>query len=112
MGLAQKSDIAIYPIRTDSVDPAREYRKVVEGFQKTRYTIKRGRVVSRDGEIIVDGANATFWANARIPEDLRVDTDPEFIRRFQEFYTVRMSNYPVQDLYLPRGRRIDTEAFT
>jgi len=25
---------------------------------------------------------------------------------------VRMSNYPVQDLYLPRGRRVDTEAFT
>jgi len=69
-------------------------------------------VVSRDGEIIVDGANATFWTNARIPEDIRVDNDPEFIRRFQEFYTVRMSNYPVQDLYLPRGRRVDTEAFT
>jgi formylmethanofuran dehydrogenase subunit A len=112
LGIGAEADIAIYPIRTDSVDPAREYRKVVEGFQKTRYTIKRGRVVSRDGEIIVDGANATFWVNAKIPEEIRVDNDPEFIRRFQEFYTVRMSNYPVQDIYLPRGRCIETEAFT
>jgi hypothetical protein len=104
LGAGAEADIAIYPIRTDSVDPAREYRKVVEGFQKTRFTIKRGRVVSRDGEIIVDGANATFWTNARIPEDIRVDNDPEFIRRFQEFYTVRMSNYP--GIALPRGRRV------
>jgi formylmethanofuran dehydrogenase subunit A len=85
---------------------------VVEGFQKTRYTIKRGRVVSRDGEIIVDGANATFWVNAKVPQDLRMENDPEFIRRFEQFYTVRMSNYPVQDVYLPRGRCIETEAFT
>ena len=37
---------------------------------------------------------------------------PEFIKRFEQFYTVRMSNYPVQDVYLPRGRRIETEVFT
>jgi formylmethanofuran dehydrogenase subunit A len=69
-------------------------------------------VVSRDGEIIVDGANATFWVNAKVPEDLSMENDPEFIRRFEQFYTVRMSNYPVQDVYLPRGRCIETEALT
>jgi formylmethanofuran dehydrogenase subunit A len=41
-----------------------------------------------------------------------MENDPEFIKRFEQFYTVRMSNYPVQDVYLPRGRCIETEAFT
>ena len=45
-------------------------------------------------------------------EDLKMENDPEFIKRFEQFYTVRMSNYPVQDVYLPRGRRIETEVFT
>ena len=105
-----EADLAIYPIRCDDVDPATEYRKVVEGFQKTRFTIKRGRVVARDGDVIVDGANTTFWVNPTIPDEHNVANDPEFVKKFEEYYTVRMSNYPVQDVYLPRGRCIKTEA--
>jgi formylmethanofuran dehydrogenase subunit A len=105
-----EADLAIYPIRCHDVDPATEYRKVVEGFQKTRFTIKRGRVVARDGDVIVEGANTTFWVNPIVPDEHNVANDPEFVKKFEEYYTVRMSNYPVQDVYLPRGRCIKTEA--
>ena len=105
-----EADLAIYPIRCDDVDPAKEYRNVVEGFQKTRFTIKRGRVVARDGDVIVEGANATFWVNPTVPDEHNVANDPDFVKKFEEYYTVRMSNYPVQDVYLPRGRCIKTEA--
>jgi formylmethanofuran dehydrogenase subunit A len=104
-----EADIAIYPIRCHDVDPATEYRKVIEGFQKTMYTIKRGRVVARGGDVIVEGANSTFWVNPVVPDDLNVAHDPEFVKKFEEYYTVRMSNYPVQDVYLPRGKCIRTE---
>jgi len=104
-----EADIAIYPIRCRDVDPATEYRKVVEGFQKTMYTIKRGRVVARDGDVIVEGANNTFWVNPSVPDEFSVASDPEFVKKFEEYYTVRMSNYPVQDVYLPRGKCIRTE---
>jgi formylmethanofuran dehydrogenase subunit A len=74
------------------------------------YTIKRGRVVARGGDVIVDGANSTFWVNPSVPEEISVARDPEFMKKFEEYYTVRMSNYPVQDVYLPRGICIRTEA--
>ena len=105
-----EADLAIYPIKCRDVDPATEYRKVVEGFQKTRFTIKRGRVVARDGDVIVEGANSTFWVNPAVPDEHNVAHDTEFVKKFEEYYTVRMSNYPVQDVYLPRGRCITTEA--
>jgi formylmethanofuran dehydrogenase subunit A len=105
-----EADIAIYPIRCHDVDPATEYRKVIEGFQKTMYTIKRGRVIARGGDVIVEGANSTFWVNPVVPDDLNVAGDPEFVKKFEQYYTVRMANYPVQDVYLPRGKCIRTEA--
>ena len=110
LGMGAEADGAIYPIKCRDVDPATEYRTVVDGFQKTMYTIKRGRVVARNGNVIVEGANSTFWVNPSVPEDLSVASDPEFMKKFEEYYTVRMSNYPVQDIYLPRGKCIRTEA--
>jgi len=105
-----EADIAIYPLKPQEIDPSAEYKQVMAGFGKTRYTIKRGRVVSRDGEVVVEGANSTIWTKARIPPELDLSSDPEFVKKFEQYYTVRMSNYPVQDVYLPRGVCIGTEA--
>ena len=104
-----EADIAIYPIRPQELDPSAEYKQVMAGFGKTRYTIKRGRVVARDGEVVVEGANSTIWTKANIPPELDLSGDPEFVKKFEQYYTVRMSNYPVQDVYLPRGVCIGTE---
>lgn len=110
LSIGAEADLAIYPIRCRDVDPATEYRKVVEGFQKSRYTIKRGRVIARDGDVIVEGANSTFWVKPSIPPEYDVTRDNGFVKKFEEYYTVRIGNYPVQDVYLPRGRCIQTEA--
>ncbi|KUG14610.1 formylmethanofuran dehydrogenase subunit a [hydrocarbon metagenome] len=104
-----EADIAIYPLRPRELDPSAEYKQVMAGFGKTRYTIKRGRVVARDGEVVVEGANSTIWTKANIPPELDLSADPEFLKKFEQYYTVRMSNYPVQDVYLPRGVCIGTE---
>jgi formylmethanofuran dehydrogenase subunit A len=112
LSVGAEADIAIYPLRCHEVDPASEYRKVVEGFQKTRYTIKRGRVIARDGDVIVEGANSTFYVRPPVPDEYDMSSDPEFVRKFEEYYTVRIGNYPVQDVYLPRGRCIATEEWS
>ena len=104
-----EADIAIYPLKPRELDPSAEYKQVMAGFGKTRYTIKRGRVVARDGEVVVEGANSTIWTKANIPPELDLSADPEFLKKFEQYYTVRMSNYPVQDVYLPRGVCIGTE---
>ncbi len=105
-----EADIAIYPLKPDEIDPAVDYQQVMAGFAKTSYTIKRGRVVARDGEVIVEGANSTIWSRAEVPAEYDLNKDPEFVKKFEQYYTVRMRNYPVQDVYLPRGLCIRTEA--
>ncbi|MDN7023328.1 formylmethanofuran dehydrogenase subunit A [Methanoculleus sp. FWC-SCC1] len=110
LGVGAEADVAIYPVRADEVDPAVDYRKVIEAFGKTEYTIKRGRVVSRRGECLVDGNNTTIWVKPKISEEYNMANDPDFIAKFDRYYTVRMSNYPVQDEYLKRNLCIETEA--
>ncbi len=115
LGVGAEADVAIYPIRIDEVDPSVEYQKVVDAFRCTDYTIKRGRIVSRRGECLVDGNNTTVWVRPKISDSYDMVRDEEFVRKFDRYYTVRMSNYPVQEEYLRRNlwRRnlcIETEA--
>ena len=104
-----EADIAIYPLRIDQIDPAAEYAEVIRGLSQTEYTIKRGRVVSRLGTCVVDGSNTTIWSKPSVPEDLDMSRDPEFVKNFERYYTVRMRNYPVQEEYFHRNLPIETE---
>jgi formylmethanofuran dehydrogenase subunit A len=110
LGVGAEADIAVYPIRIGETDPSRDYAAVVSAFQRTAWTIKRGRVVTRDGEVVVEGTNRTIWARSRVPEAHDISKDPEFVKKFDRYYTVRMANYPVQDAYIPRSTCIESEA--
>ncbi|MCX6694207.1 MAG: formylmethanofuran dehydrogenase subunit A [Methanomicrobiales archaeon] len=110
LGVGAAADLAIYPLDPDGIDPAVQVQEVIAGFSRTKYTIKRGRVVARDGEVIVEGANATIWSRSDVPSQYDMGQDPAFTEKFSQYYTVRMKNYPVQEAYLPRGVCIRTEA--
>jgi len=97
-----EADIAIYPIQVRDVDPSVDYMKVMKAFATTAYTIKRGRVVAKQGDCVVDGINNTIWVNPQVPPEYDISNDPEFVKKFDRYYTVRMRNYPVQDVYLER----------
>lgn len=105
-----EADIAIYPLKPDQMDPSTDYQQVAAGFSRALYTIKRGRIVARDGEVIVEGANSTIWSGAQVPHEYDLNHDSEFVKKFEQYYTVRMRNYPVQDVYLPRGVCIGTQS--
>ena len=110
LGIGAEADIAVYPLKVGEIDPAQEYQKIIDGFSKTRWTVKRGRPVARDGEILVHGENTTIWVDPKISPEHDMSHDPEFTEMFNHWYSVRMSNYPVQDEYLKRHLRIETEA--
>jgi len=104
-----EADIAVYPIRVDDIDPAQQYEEVIKGFSQTEYTIKRGRVVSRRGDALVHGENTTFWVKPNVPPEYDMTYDERFKEHFERYYSVRMSNYPVQEEYLHRNYCIRTE---
>lgn len=110
LGIGAEADIAVYPLKVDEIDPSTEYRRVIDGFAQTKWTVKRGRPVSRDGEILVHGENTTIWVDPKIRPERDISRDPRFVEMFNHWYSVRMSNYPVQDEYLRRNLRMETEA--
>ena len=110
LGEGADADIAIYPININETDPATSAEEVIRAFSQTDYTIKRGRVVCRQGTCMVDGKNTTIWVDPHISENYSMDHDPEFAKNFDRYYTVRMSNYPVQEEYIRRNLCIETEA--
>jgi formylmethanofuran dehydrogenase subunit A len=110
LGEGAVADIAVYPLRIGEIDPGRDYGQVVDAFRTTRYTLKGGRLVAREGEILSRADKATIWVDPQVPDGYRMDQDRDFVRKFERYYTVRMGNYPVQDTYLPHSHCIKTEA--
>jgi formylmethanofuran dehydrogenase subunit A len=110
LGYGAVADIAVYPLRTGEIDPGRDYTQVIEAFRRTRYTIKGGKLVVRDGEILSRADKTTLWVRPKVPDSYRMDLDRDFVRNFERYYTVRMGNYPVQDAYLPHSLCVETEA--
>ncbi len=109
LGFDARADVAVYPIHIDSIDPARNYTEIEEAFKKTLFTIKGGTLVTRDGEVIVEEKNRTFWVDPQISEEYDMTIDQQFRTQFDHYYSVRMNNYPVSENYIPRGVCIKTK---
>ncbi|HJK01748.1 MAG TPA: formylmethanofuran dehydrogenase subunit A [Methanocorpusculum sp.] len=110
LGIGADADIAVYPLFPDKLDPAKQYAEVIRGFAQTKYTFKRGVMISRDDEILADNQNRMFWCSPKVPKVYDMDKDPELIRTFEQFYSIRKENYPVdENYYLPRSVKIETE---
>jgi len=110
LGLGAVADIAIYPIHVDEIDPSLDYEKVISAFQKTEYTIKAGRVVCRNGIATEDDSKTTIWVKPDISENYDMEHDPAFREKFDKYYTVRMSNYPVKEEYIHHNLCINTDS--
>ena len=102
------ADIAIYNVNPETTDPSREYKMVRKAFRKAAYTIKGGKVIVRDGEVVKHVEGATMWLDVKTDEQAEV-TD-EMKRRFREYWTVEYDNYPVTENYLQVSHPIAVKA--
>ena len=109
LGAGADADIAVYPIIADETDPSCEYEKVIKSFSTTDYTIKRGQVVSRNGKCLVEGRNTTYWVKPEVPDEFSIENDPEFLKKFERYYTVKLSNYPVHKSFMHDNVCIETK---
>ena len=110
LGPGAEADIAIYPIKPDKIDPAKQYAEIIRGFAQTKYTMKLGVMISKDDEILADNQNRTFWCSPKVPEAYDMSKDPDLIRTFDRHYSIRMENYAVDEAYyLTKSMKIETE---
>ncbi|WP_319379082.1 formylmethanofuran dehydrogenase subunit A [uncultured Methanocorpusculum sp.] len=110
LGPGAEADIAIYPIKPEKIDPSRQYAEIIRGFAQTKYTMKLGVMISKDDQVLANNQNRTFWCSPKVPKEYDMSKDPELIRTFERYYTIRMENYPVEeDYYLTKSMKIETE---
>jgi formylmethanofuran dehydrogenase subunit A len=98
LGVGADADIAIYDVNPEKIDIARKYKTVRKAFRHAAYTIKDGKVVVKDGEIVQHVDGRTMWLDVQTAEQVKVDE--ELKRRFKEYWTVEYDNYPVGEHYL------------
>ncbi|MEM4245995.1 MAG: formylmethanofuran dehydrogenase subunit A [Candidatus Bathyarchaeia archaeon] len=94
------ADIAIYDLDPRRVDISRDYRKVRKAFSRAAYTVKEGVVVVKDGEVKKARYGKTFYCRPMIKAEELESVTSEVKDKFQQYYTVQMSNYQVEKDYL------------
>ena len=72
-------------------------------FATPRYVIKDGRVLVEDGHIREDAYGRTLYVSPSYDPSI----EPDIRKHFEDYYTVRFENYPVQlEHYLPRPEAV------
>jgi len=110
LGVGADADIAVYSIDVSSVDASRDYEVVRRALAKAAYTIKKGEIVVREGEIVETPTGTTYWVDPKVSADLMQQTTASLSAKFEEYYTVRMANYPVEENYLESPTKIEAIA--
>jgi formylmethanofuran dehydrogenase subunit A len=110
LGLGADADIAIYEIEPAKLDPSKDYKAVRRAFAHANYTIKDGRIVVKKGEVVRSVQGRTFWTKPKVSEDIRQTMMSDLESKFDDYYTVRMSNYPIEERYLTVSQPITTTA--
>jgi formylmethanofuran dehydrogenase subunit A len=108
LGLGADADVAVYNVNPEKIDLSRKYKTVRRAFTNAAYTIKDGKVVVKDGEIVQHVDGRTMWLDVKTAEQVKVDD--EIRRKFKEYWTVEYENYPVTDHYLKVSNPITVKA--
>lgn len=106
LGPGADADITIYDLKPEELDTSQDHSLVKKAISTAMYTIKGGVVVSKDGKILCTPPGRAFWVDAAVPQ---ADTDrlmPDLQEKFAKYYSIQLSNYAVQDAYLPHANVI------
>jgi len=98
LGIGADADVAIYNLNPEKIDIAKKYKTARRAFSNASYTIKDGKVVVKDGEVVQITDGRTIWLDLQTAEELKVDE--EMKSKFKEYWTVEYENYPVSDHYV------------
>ncbi len=94
------ADVVVYPFSPDCSDEA-----ILKALRNPAYTIKDGEIVVKDGEIVKETWGRTFWAKAKVSEEVIEEELNEVFR----YYTVSRSNYGVREEWIRKPHVIKAE---
>jgi len=102
LGIGADADVSIYGLDPENLTP----QSVSRAFSSAAYTIKSGRMVVKNGQVVQDIKGQIMWTETRVDENLEkaMLNDLELI--FKRFYSLNFSNYLVPENYVQEGRVI------
>jgi formylmethanofuran dehydrogenase subunit A len=98
LGTGADADVAIYNINPEQIDPSKKYKMIEKAFRRAVYTIKGGKIVVKNGQIVKPVFGKTFWIDAKTSLPREVNDDIK--QKFREYWTVEYENYPIPDNFL------------
>ena len=98
LGVGADADISVYNVNPETTDISKNPKTVRKVFADAAYTIKDGKIVVKNGEIVQTVSGRTMWLDVDTAEQIDIDDDMK--RRFKEYWTVEYDNYPVFDHYV------------
>ena len=98
LGAGADGDVTIYDIDPASLNPD-DTAALTSRLARPDYTIKDGRIVARQGEIVSVPEGRRFYCQPYVDEDLEKDMLKD-VKDWFKYYTVGFANYPVPDKYL------------
>ena len=101
LGDGADADVTVYDLRPEEVDPSSQHDLVKKALAVAKYTIKGGVLVSKDGEILEAPGGRTFWVDASVSREDEERMMEDLKEKFDRYYSVKLSNYMVQDAYVP-----------
>ncbi len=101
LGVGADADVTVYDLKPDEMDPSIQHDLVKKSLATAKYTIKGGVLVSRDGEITATPEGRTFWVDASVPKEDEERMMEDLKEKFDRYYSIKLSNYMVQDAYIP-----------
>lgn len=109
LGVNADADIAIYDLNPEKMNLAKNPKAIRCAFKNTAYTIKDGKIVVKDGEIVKSVRGKTYWVNVKASPSL-LEIEPELQKVFEEYYTVKYNNYIVPRHHLTEENPISIQA--
>ena len=108
LGVGADADVAIYDVNPETTDLSKKYKTLRRAFKSAAYTIKHGKIVAKNGEILKHVEGATMWLDVEVSDP--VEITEEMKKRFREYWTVEYENYPVTENYLEVSHPITIKA--
>lgn len=108
LGVGADADVAIYSFNPEKVDAVQKYKTLRRALRHAAYTIKSGKVVVKNDEVVKHVDGCTIWLDVQT----RGQTSPsdDLKERFKEYWTVEYDNYPVTNNYLKASQRLSIKA--
>jgi formylmethanofuran dehydrogenase subunit A len=107
LGIGADGDVAIYRLDPNEKDG----KKIEDAFSDAAYTIKSGKVVARDGEIVKTFLGNTIYTDVtdRIKKDMLDSVVDDVKAVWDSRYSINFGNYAVQEVYVENPVKVTSQ---